>query len=238
MRITFSDRTVRRYAALQPATADFRIFWDNAYCVHDLRQTPEVLLNLWEACKERGTLEHLFVFASTSKITFPGSGIAAMAAGGSNLKALMERYSYQTIGPDKLNQLRHVKFLRDKEGVKAHMAKHRELLAPKFRAVIQRLDTELADNNIASWSDPKGGYFISVDVMPGCAKRVVALCAEAGVILTGAGATYPYGKDLNDTNIRIAPTYPPVEELEQAMDLFCVCVKLAAVDMLLQKQRL
>lgn len=231
--ITFSDETVLRFAALQPAAPDFRIFWDNSYCVHDLTDPPEILLNLWEACKERGTLEHLFVVASTSKITFPGAGVAALAAGDSSLEVLKKRISFQSIGPDKLNQLRHYRFLRDREGVLKHMNKHKEILAPKFSLVLNKLKSELGGNNIAKWTEPKGGYFISIDVLPGCAKRVVSLCEKVGVILTGAGATFPYGKDPFDSNIRLAPTYPPLEELKQAMELFCVCVKLAAAEKIL-----
>lgn len=234
--ITFSDETVRRFAALKPAAADFRIFWDNAYCVHDLTETPTSLLNLWAECKKQGTLDRVFLFCSTSKITFPGAGVAAMAAGGDSFDVLKKKYSFQTIGADKLNQLRHVRFLRDLDGVKVQMAKHRALLAPKFRAVLNKLDSDLSGKGVADWTSPKGGYFISVDVMEGCAKRVVSLCAEAGVKLTNAGATYPYGKDPNDRNIRIAPSFPPVAELEQAMELFCLCAQLAAAERLLSRQ--
>lgn len=234
--ITFSDDTVRRFAALKPAAADFCIFWDNAYCVHDLTETPDPLLNLWEECKKQGTLDHVFIFCSTSKMTFPGAGVAAVAAGGDNFEVLKQKYSFQTIGADKLNQLRHVRFLKNLDGVKAHMAKHRALLAPKFKAVLHKLDSQLSGKGVADWTSPKGGYFISVDVMKGCAKRVVSLCADAGVKLTGAGATYPYGKDPDDRNIRIAPSFPPVAELEQAMDLFCLCVQLAAAEKLLSQK--
>lgn len=233
MGITFSDETVRRFAALKPAAKDFRIFWDNAYCVHELTDTPDSLLNLWDECKKQGTLEQAFFFASTSKITFPGAGVAAMAAGDENLKVLKKRYSYQTIGPDKLNQLRHMLFLKDMNGVKAQMEKHRAIIGPKFKLVGEKLQQELTGTGAAQWTSPKGGYFVSVDVMDGCAKRVVSLCAQAGVKLTGAGATYPNGKDPKDSNIRLAPTYPPLQELQQAMELFCVCVKLAAVEKLL-----
>lgn len=234
MGITYSDDTVRRFASLKPAAKDFRIFWDNAYCVHDLSDTPDTLLSLWQECEKQGTLESVFFFASTSKITFPGAGIAAVAAGDGNLKDLRRYRSFQTIGPDKLNQLRHLYFLRDIDGVRAHMAKHRALIAPKFRAVEKTLQRELGGTNTAEWTNPKGGYFISVDVMHGCAKRVVELCKQAGVTLTGAGAAFPYGKDPNDSNIRVAPTLPPVAELEQAMALFCICVKLAAAEQLLK----
>jgi DNA-binding transcriptional MocR family regulator len=231
--ITFSDETVRRFAALRPAAPDFLIFWDNSYCVHDLTDTPDVLLNLWEACKAEGTLENLIVTTSTSKITFPGAGVAALAAGPGNLAVLKKRCTFSSIGPDKLNQLRHYRFLRNKEGVMEQMKKHREILSPKFGVVMQKLESELDGKGIASWTNPRGGYFFSVDVLPGCAKRVVALCEQAGVVLTGAGATFPYGKDPADSNIRLAPTYPPIHELEQAMDLFCICVQLAAVEKIL-----
>ncbi len=230
--ITFSDETVRRFARLKPAAPDFRIFWDNAYCVHDLTETPDRLLSLWDECRKAGSLELAFFFASTSKITFPGAGVAAMAAADGNLKDIRRHYFYQTIGPDKLNQLRHICFLKDINGVRDQMARHRALIAPKFRTVLQKLDSELSGKGVAKWTRPRGGYFISVDVMPGCAKRVVALCREAGVKLTGAGATFPYGKDPADSNIRIAPTYPPIEELSKAMDLFCISVQLAAAEKL------
>jgi DNA-binding transcriptional MocR family regulator len=234
--ITFSDETVRRLAGLKPAAKDFRIFWDNAYCVHDLTETPDHLLNLWEECKRQGNENLAFFFASTSKITFPGAGISAVAAGSADFEALKKRYSRQTVGPDKLNQLRHVRFLKNIGGVRAHMARQRALLAPKFAAVLKKLKEELAGKGIACWTEPHGGYFISVDVMEGCAKRVVALCSQAGVKLTGAGATYPYGKDPKDSNIRIAPSFPPVEELQQAIDLFCLCTKLAAAEQLLKNE--
>ncbi|TQI65829.1 aminotransferase class I/II-fold pyridoxal phosphate-dependent enzyme [Clostridium sp. KNHs216] len=233
--ITYSDETVRRFAALKPAAKDFKIFWDNAYCVHDLTDTPDTLLNLWHECRKYNNIDLPIFFSSTSKITFPGAGIAAMGASESNLAVLREHYSFQTIGPDKLNQLRHIYFLKDMDGVMKHMAKHRALLEPKFRTVISSLESELGGKGVAEWTNPNGGYFVSVDVLDGCAKRVVSLCREAGVTLTGAGATYPYGKDPNDRNIRVAPTYPPVAELEQAMELFCICVQLAAAEKLLSK---
>jgi DNA-binding transcriptional MocR family regulator len=233
--ITFSDDTVRRFAALKPAAKDFRIFWDNAYCVHDLSQTPDRLLSLWEEYARQKNPVRAFFFASTSKITYPGAGVAAMAAGDEDFQVLKRRYSFQIIGPDKLNQLRHIRFLKNMDGVRAHMARHRALLAPKFNVVLSRLNDELSGKGVASWTKPNGGYFISVDVLQGCAKRVVELCGKAGVKLTGAGATYPYGKDPKDTNIRIAPTFPPVEELQQAVELFCICVQLAAAEKLLKK---
>lgn len=233
--LTYSDETVRRFAALKPAARDFKIFWDNAYCVHDLNDTPDALLSLWEECRKLKSIDLPIFFASTSKITFPGAGVAAMGASESNLAVFREHYSFQTIGPDKLNQLRHIYFLKDMDGITAQMLRHREILEPKFKTVREKLEKELGGKEIATWTNPNGGYFVSVDVMNGCAKRVVSLCKQAGVILTGAGASFPYGKDPNDSNIRVAPTYPPVEELELAMDLFCICVQLAAAEKLLSK---
>lgn len=233
--ITYSDETVRRFAALKPAAKDFRIFWDNAYCVHDLTDTPDQLLNLWLECKKTDNEDLPILFVSTSKISFPGAGVAALGASDSNLAVLKEYFSYQTIGPDKLNQLRHLYFFKNYDGVMEQMKKHRRLIAPKFKAVIDKLESELGGKGVARWTHPNGGYFISVDVLNGCAKRVVSLCKEAGVTLTGAGATFPYGKDPNDSNIRVAPTYPPVAELQVAMDLFCICVQLAAAEKLLNQ---
>lgn len=232
---TYSDETVRRIAALKPAAKDFRIMWDNAYCIHDVTDTPDTLLNIFDEVRKTGNEDMIFEFCSTSKITFPGAGVAAMAASKSNLDLLSRRYKYQTIGYDKLNMLRHVRYFKNLDGVLAHMQKHKAILEPRFNAVINCLEKELADKNIAVWTRPNGGYFISVDVLDGCAKRVVALCKEAGVVLTGAGATYPYGKDPKDSNIRIAPTYPPVEELHLAMEIFCICTRLAAAEKLLNK---
>ncbi len=231
--ITYSDETVTRFAKLRPAAKDFRIMWDNAYCVHDLTDTPDKLLSIVDECKKYGSEDLPILFASTSKITFPGSGVAAMACSKNNMAIFKRRYQFQTIGYDKLNMLRHVLFFKDANGVKAHMRKHKEVLAPRFEVVVSKLNSQLGGLGVASWLEPNGGYFVSVDVPDGCAKRVVELCREAGVVLTGAGATYPYGKDPHDSNIRIAPTYPPVSELEIAMDLFCLSVKLAAVEKLL-----
>lgn len=233
--ITYSDETVRRFAALKPAAKDFRIFWDNAYCVHDLTDTPDQLLNLWLECKKTGNEDLPIFFVSTSKISFPGAGVAALGASDNNLSVLKKHFSYQTIGPDKLNQLRHLYFFKNYDGVMEQMKKHRKLIAPKFKAVIDKLESELGGKGVARWTNPNGGYFISVDVLNGCAKRVVSLCKEAGVTLTGAGATFPYGKDPNDSNIRVAPTYPPVAELQVAVDLFCICVQLAAAEKLLNQ---
>lgn len=233
--VTFSDETVRRFATLKPKAKDFKIFWDNAYCVHELTDTPEVLLNLYTECEKNGTTDLLVTFCSTSKITFPGSGVAAMAASDNTLKSFRRHLSFQTIGPDKINQLRHIRYFKRVEGLKEHMEKHRAVLAPRFEVVLKKLNQELTGLGIAEWSNPKGGYFVSVDVLPGCAKRVVQLCKEGGVILTGAGATFPYKKDPQDSNIRLAPSYPPVIELKEAMELFCICIKLAAVEKLLSE---
>lgn len=231
--ITYSDETVRRFAKMKTAAPDFKIFWDNAYCIHHLTDTPDHLLNLMDECKKLGTEKRVFLFASTSKITFPGAGIASFAACPENVEYIKKLMAIQTIGYDKIKQLRHAKFFKDMDGLTAHMEKHRQILAPKFNAVLDALDREIAPLEIATWNRPNGGYFIALDTMEGCAKRVVSLCKEAGVVMTGAGATYPYGKDPKDTNIRIAPTYPPLDELKQAVELFCLCVKLASVEKLL-----
>ncbi len=231
--ITYSDETVRRFAALKPAAKDFRIMWDNAYCVHDLTDTPDTLLDLYAECLKHGTEDQVLFFASTSKISFPGAGVAALAASKRNIEDLKRRITTQTIGPDKLNQLRHILFLHDINGVYDLMQGHRQILQPKFQIVEESLERELGNLGIAKWSKPNGGYFVNLDVMNGCAKRVVNLCKEAGVVLTDAGATFPYGADPNDSNIRVAPTFPPQEELRQAMHLLCICVRLAASEKLL-----
>ena len=233
--ITYSDETVKRFAALKPAAKDFRIMWDNAYCLHDISDTPDELLNIYEECKKTGNEDLPIIFCSTSKITFPGAGVAAMAASENNMKVFTERYNYEVISYDKLNMLRHVKYFGDFNGVIAHMQKHKAVLKPKFEIVLNSLESELKPTGIVSWTNPNGGYFVSVDVLEGTAKRVVQLCKEAGVVLTGAGATYPLGKDPKDSNIRIAPTFPPNEELVVAMDIFCICAKLAACEKLLGK---
>ena len=233
--ITFSDETVKRFAALKPAAKDFRIMWDNAYCIHEISDTPDVLLNIMDECKKTGNEDLPILFCSTSKITFPGAGVAAMAASENNLKVLREKYNYEIISYDKLNMLRHVRFFKNYDGVLKHMEKHKSVLKPKFEIVLDTLDKELAPADIASWKKPHGGYFVSVDVFEGTAKRTVALCKEAGVVLTGAGATYPLGIDPKDSNIRIAPTFPPNHELEVAMDVFCICARLAACEKILNK---
>lgn len=233
--ITYSDETVKRFAALKPAAKDFRIMWDNAYCIHDINDTPDSLLNIFDECKKTGNEDLPIMFCSTSKITFPGAGIAAMAASDNNMKVFAEKYNFQVIGYDKLNMLRHVKFFGDYDGLMAHMQKHKEVLRPKFEIVLNALSSQLKPCGIGEWTEPNGGYFISIDVLEGTAKRVVALCKEAGVTLTGAGATYPLGKDPEDKNIRLAPTFPSNSELQTAIDVFCTCVKLAACEKLLSK---
>lgn len=231
--ITYSDETVRRFAALKPAAKDFRIMWDNAYCIHDLSDTPDTLLNIYDECVKAGNEDMPIIFCSTSKITFPGAGVAAMAASNANMNVFTERYNYEIISYDKLNMLRHIRFFKNYDGMLKHMQLHKKVLKPKFEIVINTLEKELKPCNIGDWTEPNGGYFVSVDVLPGTAKRVVALCKEAGVILTGAGATYPLGKDPDDKNIRIAPSFPPNDELQIAMDVFCVCTRLAACEKLL-----
>lgn len=230
---TYSDATVEAFAALRPAAPDFRIFWDNAYCVHHLDEHPDHLQNILDACRKAGREDMVYLFASTSKITFPGAGVAAMAASRTNIDATLKLMAAQTIGSDKLNQLRHVRFFRNTAGIAAHMKRHAALIKPKFDAVEQAFARNFAGTGIASWTAPHGGYFISFDGPDGCAGRTVALCKEAGVKVTPAGATFPYHKDPRDRNIRIAPTYPPVSELAAAIELFCLCVKLAAVEKLL-----
>lgn len=233
--ITYSDDVVRRFAALKPAAPDFRIFWDNAYVVHHLGDEQDELLNIFEECKKHNNQDMVYEFCSTSKITFPGAGVAAMAASEPNIKWILKLLTVQTIGYDKLNQIRHCKYLKSQEFLAEHMKKHAASIRPKFAIVLDYLDREIAPLEIANWTKPKGGYFISFNTMNGCAKRVGELCKQAGVTLTGVGATFPYGIDVNDANIRIAPTFPPVEELEQAMQLFCICVKLASVEKLMEE---
>jgi aspartate/methionine/tyrosine aminotransferase len=231
--ITYSDETVRRFAALRPAAGDFRIFWDNAYAVHDLEEPGDALLSLSTACEEAGSPDLYYLFASTSKVTFASGGIAALATSEENLAEIERSLALQNIGPDKVNQLRHVTFLRDLDGIRRHMRRHAALIAPKFKVVLDTLERELEGLGIAHWTRPRGGYFVSFEGLEGTAARTVALAREAGVVLTGAGATFPYGTDLRDTNIRIAPTYPSLDELALASKLFCVCARLAALERLL-----
>lgn len=233
--ITYSDEVVKRFAALKPAAKDFRIFWDNAYAIHDLYEDDkDELLEIFAECKKNGNEDMVYEFCSTSKVTFAGGGISALAASKSNIDDVKRTMTIQTIGHDKVNQLRHARFFKDINGVYDHMKKHAAILRPKFEAVINEFEKELSGLGIASWVKPKGGYFISFETMQGCAKAVVAKCKEAGVTLTGAGATYPYKKDPNDSNIRIAPSLPTEEELKQATELFILCVKLVSVDKLLE----
>jgi DNA-binding transcriptional MocR family regulator len=230
--VVYSDETVRRFANLSPAAPDFRIFWDNAYFTHHIAEPCEIL-NILDECKKSGKPDMAFIFLSTSKISLTGAGVAAMGASVNNIVQITPLLGIQTIGYDKMNQLRHVRYFKNLDGVKEHMKKHAALLAPKFDLALNMLDTELSGLGVLEWDRPRGGYFISVNAPDGCAKRIVRLCKEAGVVLTPAGATFPYGRDPRDRNIRIAPTYPPLEELKPAMELFCICVKLASAEKLL-----
>ncbi|MCH5271254.1 MAG: aminotransferase class I/II-fold pyridoxal phosphate-dependent enzyme [Lachnospiraceae bacterium] len=233
--ITYSAETVKRFAALKPAAEDFRIFWDNAYVIHDLYEDKhDELLEILSECEKTGNPDMVYEFASTSKVSFAGAGISAVAASEKNLEFIRKSLTLQTIGFDKVNQLRHVKYFKNMDGLKAQMKKHADIMRPKFEAVLSILDKELDGLGIAEWTKPLGGYFISFEAMEGCAKRIVAKCKEAGVVLTGAGATYPYGKDPRDTNIRIAPSFPTPEEMAQAAELFVLCVKLVSVEKLLE----
>ena len=233
--ISYSDETVRRFARLKPAAKDFRLFWDNAYCIHHLyEEDQDNILEILEECEKAGNPNLAYKFVSTSKVTFPGSGVAALAASRENLEFIKKQMTIQTIGHDKLNQLRHVRFFKDICGMRAHMMKHAAILRPKFELVVDMLEKELGGLGIGEWIRPKGGYFVSFDSMEGCAKAIVAKAKEGGVVMTGAGATFPYGKDPKDSNIRIAPSYPTLEELEKAMELFVLCVKLVSVDKLLE----
>lgn len=235
--ISYSDETVRRFAALKPAAKDFRIFWDNAYCVHHIYDgKQDEILNILEECEKAGNPDMVYQFASTSKVTFPGSGIAALSTSATNIADIKKYMTLQTIGHDKINQLRHVKFLKNMDGIKAHMKKQAEIIRPKFEAVLEVLNKELGGLGIATWTKPNGGYFISFETLDGCAKAVVGKCKDAGVVMTGAGATFPYGKDPKDSNIRIAPTLPTPEELSKAADLFVLCVKLVSVEKLLENK--
>lgn len=233
--VTYSSEVVDRIAKMKPAAKDFRIIWDNAYVIHDLKEETDELDNIFDALKKYGNEDMVIEFTSTSKISFPGAGVACLSASDKNIGIIKSRMKIQTIGYDKLNQLRHVKFFKDVDGIKEHMKIHRKILAPKFDAVIGEFERELSPFGIASWTKPNGGYFISLDVMPGTAKRVGELCKQAGVTLTTVGATYPYGKDPKDENIRIAPSFPPVDELITATKLLCLCVKLAAAEKLLEE---
>jgi len=233
--ITYSDETVRRFAALRPAAKDFRIYWDNAYAVHDLYEDKrDTLLEILSECEKAGNPDLVFEFCSTSKISFSGGGMAAMASSPANLEDAKKSLTLQTIGYDKVNQLRHARYFKNLEGMRNHMKKHAAIIRPKFEAVLSVLERELGDLGIGEWTKPLGGYFISFEAMEGCAREIVAKCKELGVVLTGAGATFPYGRDPKDSNIRIAPTYPTAEEMAEATDVFVLCVKLVSVEKLLQ----
>ena len=233
--ITYSDITVKRFANLKPAAKDFRLYWDNAYAEHHLyADQHDELLNILEECKKAGNADMPYIFCSTSKVSFPGSGIAAFVTSTNNIQDILKKLSIQTIGPDKINQLRHVKFFDSIETLRAHMCKHADIIRPKFEMLSAILEQELAGLGIGEWGQqPKGGYFVSFDALPGCAKDIVAKAKEAGLIMTAAGATYPYGKDPEDKNIRIAPTFPNLEELEKAVNIFVLCVKIVSIEKIL-----
>lgn len=234
---TYSEETVKRMAALKPAAEDFRIFWDNAYVIHDLYDdNKDEIDDIISECEKAGNPDMVFEFASTSKVSFPGSGIAALATSANNIADIKKQLTIQTIGYDKINQLRHVRFFKDINGLKEHMKKHADFLRPKFEATLKVLEDELTGLGIGTWSEPRGGYFISFDALSGCAKAIVAKCKEAGVVLTNAGATFPYGKDPEDSNIRIAPSFPTPEEMSEAAELFVLCVKLVSVEKLLESK--
>ena len=233
---TYSEETVKRFARLKPAAKDFRIFWDNAYSIHHLYDdNQDFLLEILDECAKAGNPDMVYKFTSTSKVSFSGSGIAAVATSKANLEDFRKYMTIQTIGHDKLNQLRHVRFFKDLNGLKEHMRRHADLIRPKFELVLDTLDRELSGLGVGEWTKPHGGYFVSFDSMEGCAKAIVAKAKEAGVVMTGAGATFPYGKDPKDSNIRIAPTYPSLEELGKAAEVFVLCVKLASVEKLLEQ---
>ena len=234
---SYSDETVRRFARLKPKAKDFRIYWDNAYTIHHLYDDDkDYILEILDECREAGNPDMVYKFASTSKISFPGSGIAAIAASHNNLDDIRRQLGMQTIGHDKVNQLRHVRFFKNIDGMNEHMRKHADILRPKFEKVLEILENELGGLGIGEWTKPKGGYFISFDSLPGCAKAIVARCKKAGVIMTGAGATYPYGIDPSDSNIRIAPSYPTVSDLQIATKLFALCVKIESIEKLLNEK--
>lgn len=233
--IVYSDETVRRFAELKPAAADFRIFWDNAYVVHHLYEENQAeILNILEECEKAGNPDMVFQFCSTSKVTFPGAGIAAIASSPANIADIKKRLTFQTIGHDKINQLRHVKYLKNADGIHAHMMKQAAIIRPKFEMVEAVLEEELKARGIGKWLSPSGGYFISFEALPGCAKKIVEKCKETGVVLTGAGSPFPYQKDPEDSVIRIAPTYPSLEELHEAAEVFAVVVRLASVEKILE----
>ena len=230
--IVYSDETIRRIAALRPAAPDFTVIWDNAYCIHEFEGEYVPFPDVLSLCAAQGNADMVFEFASTSKVTLPGGGISVMATSEANLRWYEKLAGIGIISYDKVNQLRHVRYLKNKENTLALMKKHAEVLRPKFRCVLDTLQREIAPLGLAEWQTPKGGYFISLNTLPGLAKRTLALCAEAGVVMTPAGATYPCGKDPQDRSIRIAPSYPDLNELKQAIDVFCICLRLAALEQL------
>ena len=232
--ITYSDEVVRRFANLKPAAKDFKIFWDNAYCIHDLYDEGDSLLNIYDECVKAGNPDLPIIFASTSKITFPGAGVAVAAGSHNNVAILKSRMKFQTIGPDKLNQLRHARMFKSANELYEHMKKHAAIIRPKFESVLSELNARIKDTGIAHWTNPNGGYFISLYVLPGCAKRVEQLCANAGLILTPAGAAYPYVIDPEDSNLRIAPTYPSADEIKTAAVILCAAVRVAALEKLIE----
>ncbi len=233
---TYSDETVRRIAALRPAAEDFRVFWDMAYALHDLDDTPDKLLNIFDLIKGTENENLVYAFFSTSKITYAGAGIALMVSSDENIRRAKADIAFQTISPDKINQLRHMKYLKDADNVRTLMKKHASILKPKFDATIRIFRENLGDCSYVHWTEPHGGYFISLDVMPGTAMRVAELCKEAGVTLTAAGATFPYKNDPEDKNLRIAPSYPTADEVTKAMEVVCLCVKLAATEKLVNNK--
>ena len=233
--VVYSDETVKRFANLKPAAKDFRIFWDNAYGIHHLYEDKQDnLVEILMECKKEGNPDMVYKFCSTSKVSFPGSGVAAIGTSKANIADIKKQMTIQTIGHDKLNQLRHVRFFKDIHGMVLHMRKHADILRPKFETVLSGLKNELGGLEIGSWLEPRGGYFISFDSLPGCAKAIVAKAKEAGVVMTDAGATFPYGKDPQDSNIRIAPSYPTPEELKTATEIFVLSVKLVSIDKILE----
>ncbi len=235
--VVYSDETVKRFAALKPAAKDFRIFWDNAYCVHHLYpEKPAQILNIIEECEKAGNPDLVYEFSSTSKISFPGSGVAAFASSANNIADVKKQLTVQTIGYDKINQLRHVKFFKDAEGIKAHMVKHADIMRPKFEMVEEVFEKELGSKGIAKWTKPMGGYFISLETIEGTAKKIVAMCKEVGLVLTPAGSTHPYKNDPKDNTIRIAPSFPTVDELREAAQILTLCVKLASVEKILENK--
>lgn len=233
---SYSDETIRRFASLKPAAPDFRIFWDNAYCVHHLYEDKQVeILDILAACEEAGNPDMVFEFCSTSKVTFPGAGVAALAASQNNLADIKKQLTIQTIGHDKVNQRRHVLYFKNLDGIKQHMMKQADIMRPKFEMLDELMTAEIASRGIGSWVNPVGGYFICFEALEGCAKDIIAKCKEAGVTMTGAGAPFPYGKDPKDSTIRIAPTFPSLEELREAAEVFVVCVRLASVNKILER---